>query len=167
MMGLKIAARLMVRVIGQLWEHKLSSAIIIILVIAMTFVGTARFSEPTSALATASSARMSPPQATEQYFQGQLRFDSGLIWDALSPELIGKAQTSGATLQDLQAQLDEAREVGRSITQVDYVGGHPMREGRTMQFYVAAVQRSATTADSEEIFYVFTLDHNGKIQSIE
>ncbi|MBI4319816.1 MAG: hypothetical protein HY675_15105 [Chloroflexi bacterium] len=163
-MGLKNAARLVLRGIEELWEHRLSTAIIMILLIALIFVSTVRFAEPS--IAQASVKTLSPPPATEQYFKGQATYDSTLIWESLSRELIGRAAQSGATIDDLQAQLDQSRGMGRTFDRIDYVGSYGLPDGRSMQFYVVSTRRSPV-AEVDQTFYVFTLDQTGKILSVE
>lgn len=163
-MALRIVARMIARGIKHALDHKVSSALILLLVIALIFVSTARTSQPSGALAsqTASVA----PISTENYFEGQSTFDSNLIWQSLSDELISRAEMNGATKDELQAQLDQAKELGRVVDTVSYIGGYNMEDGQSMQFYVAAV-RSSTDTPPDYIFYVFTLGLDGKIVSIE
>lgn len=165
MIILKAILRLVSRGVRQIAMHKVSSAIVALLLIALIFVSTAKVSEPGPAQAKAKNA--SQPIATENYFKGQQSFDSQLIWSSLSPELIGRAEMSGATINDLQQQLDSARELGRTLEQVSYIGGYDLRDGGSMQFYVATVKSGDSLEDVDEIFYVFTLDKDGKIVSIE
>jgi hypothetical protein len=150
-------------------EHKVSTALILLLVIALVIVSTARISIPSGA--SASQPEVQPivnaaPNSTEDYFRGQSTFDSALIWDSLSPELISRAEMSGASRDDLQMQLDQARELGRSVETISYIGAYNMDDGTSMQFYVATV-RSSDVMPPDHIFYVFTLDPDGKIESIE
>lgn len=165
-MALKVIARLVARGIKHIIDHKASSTLIILLTIALIFVSTAKFSEPQGAQASQVS-QAAAPATTEQYFKGQMNFNSAQIWETLSPELIRRAEASGATQQDLQDQLDRAREMGRRVKDVVYIGGYNLENGNSMQFYVVTVSDSATDDTVDQIFYVFTLDKDGKILSIE
>ncbi len=165
MMFFRILLRLVARGLQQLAAHPVSSAVVALLLIALAFVSMANFSEPGPAQATARTSGQ--PAATVSYFQGQKNFDSGLIWSALSPDLVNQAEQAGASQQDLQDQLNQARDLGRELQGVEYIGGHELQKGGSMQFYVATVRSGDISTDADEIFYVFTLDQNGKIVKIE
>jgi hypothetical protein len=152
--------------VREIYIHKISSATIALLLIALAFVGTDRFVVPDTAHVRGHSTN-DQPAATVNYFKGQQDFDSELIWSSLSPELISEAEAAGATVQDLQDQLDQARELGRTLEQVAYIGSYDLHDGGSMHFYVATVKSTVLSSDVEEIFYVFTLDQQGKITSIE
>ncbi|MDA8187517.1 MAG: hypothetical protein M0T85_05190 [Dehalococcoidales bacterium] len=164
-MILKVIARLIGRGVKQIADHKVSSALILLLLVALVFVSTARFSGPSGVQASQKTGVA--PTSTEQYFKGQTNFDSNLIWQSLSPSLIERAQMSGATVEALQEQLDEAKQLGRSYEDIAYIGGYNLNNGKTMQFYVVTVRRSPTDSNPDQIFYVFTLDESGKIMNIE
>ncbi|MBI2955307.1 MAG: hypothetical protein HYY30_13415 [Chloroflexi bacterium] len=151
--------------VKQIIDHKISTAVILVLVIALIVVSTARFSEPSGA--SASQKTGAAPSATEQYFKGQTDFDASLIWESLSDELIQRAELTGATQDDLQQQLDEARDLGREVENIVYIGGYNLDDGGSMQFYVVTVRGSESAMSSDQMFYVFTLDDTGKILSIE
>lgn len=163
-MALKVIGRLIARGVKQIVNHKVSSTLILLLTITLIFVSTAKFSEPQGAQA---SPKMTPPASTEQYFKGQVNFDSNPIWESLSPELVRRAELSGATREDLQQQLDEARQMGRQVQEIAYIGGYGLNDGKSMQFYVVTVRNSESDTALDQIFYVFTLDQEGKILSIE
>lgn len=164
-MALKVMARLISGGVKYTLNHKVSSALILLLAIALIFVSTAKFSEPTGAQA--SQKASVAPQSTEQYFKGQANFDSRLIWESLSDDLISRAEASGATRNDLQQQLDQAKELGREVARVAYIGGYNTDDGNSMQFYVVSMRSSTSDEALDQIFYVFTLDPNGKILLIE
>ncbi len=165
MMALKVVARMIARSIKYTLDHKVSSVLILLLVIALIFVSTARFSTPNNAMA--SQKIGVAPATTEQYFKGQSNYDSNMIWSVLSDDLKTRAAMSGATQDDLQAQLDDAKSSGRQVDQINYIGSYSMQDGKSMQFYVATVRRSGSDTSSDPIFYVFTLDTDGKILNIE
>lgn len=165
MIVVKVLLRMVARGAEQIYAHKVSSAIVALLVIALAFVSTAKFSEPGPAQASFKAGAQ--PAATANYFKGQETFNSDLIWSGLSQELIDQAAIAGATKQDLQDQLDSARDSGRFLQEVSYIGGHELRKGGSMQFYVATIRSDGLSSEVDEIFYVFTLDNQGKIVSIE
>ncbi|MCL5961295.1 MAG: hypothetical protein M1358_18635 [Chloroflexi bacterium] len=165
MVVFKVLLRLIIRGGQQIASHKVSSAIVALLLIALVFVSTAKFSQPGAAQASVGS--VTQPSATANYFMGQRNFDSSLIWSSLSTDLISQAEGSGATQQDLQDQLDQARELGRGLQGVSYIGGHALQNGGSMHFYVATVSTGGVSSEADEIFYVFTLDKDGKIEKIE
>lgn len=157
---------LFVRGARQVSMHKVSSAIVALLLLVLAFMISERLVAPDSVQASGRGANIQPT-STMSYFKGQQDFDSQLIWTSLSPELISQAEAAGATIDDLQDQLDEARELGRTLEQVAYIGGYDLRGGGSMQFYVATVKSTSLSEEVEEIFYVFTLDEEGKISKIE
>lgn len=172
MLALKIAARMIARSIRYTLDHKVSSIMILLMVIVLIFSNSWRFSSPNVAQAAQNSSSISQkpgsaPSTTEQYFQGQATYDSTMIWGVLSDDLKARAEANGATRNDLQAQLDDAKATGRMVDQINYIGNYSMQDGKSMQFYVATVKQSPNDTAPNAIFYVFTLDTDGKILDIQ
>jgi hypothetical protein len=165
-------ARMIARSIKYTLDHKVSSVLILLMVIALIFTNAWRVSPPNAAQAAqnnvvAGKTAGAAPATTERYFQGQANYDSNMIWSVLSDDLKARAEANGSTQNDLQSQLDDAKAAGRQVDQINYIGNYDMQNGQSMQFYVATVSQSPTDPAPSPIFYVFTLDTDGKILDIQ
>jgi hypothetical protein len=67
----------------------------------------------------------------------------------------------------MQRQLDTARERGTRLDQINYVGGYPLPDGTSLQFYVVASHGPSARAEAEHVTYIFTLDRAGKISKVQ
>lgn len=105
------------------------------------------------------------PQATALYLRGQELYDAKLVWDAYSERVLREGAQRGLSLEDTQRQLDRARQSGTKIERVDYIGGYPISNG-SMHFYVV-FRSDPSRREAVAVPYVFTLDANGKIDSVE
>ncbi len=171
-MALKVAARMIARSVKYTLDHKVSSVLILLMVIVLIFSNAWRVTSPNAAQASQTNSVMTQntgaaPATTEEYFQGQATYNSNMIWAVLSDDLKARAEANGATQSDLQAQLDDAKSTGRQVDQINYIGNYNMQDGKSMQFYVATVKQSPTDTAPNAIFYVFTLDTDGKILDIQ
>ncbi len=110
------------------------------------------------------SSLLPPSPTVEQYLKAQAAFDAKGMWAVISDELKAGVQDSTATTQQLQAELDTARQQGRRYRSATYVGGVPMREGQNVYFYVLTVDGPEGTVD---IPYIYVLGRDGKIVSIQ
>lgn len=100
----------------------------------------------------------------ERYLKAQADFDAKGMWETLSDELKAAMGASNTSTQALQAELDAARQQGRRYLLATYVGGVPMSEGRKVYFYVLTVDTPRGTTD---VPYIYVVDRNGKIESIQ
>jgi hypothetical protein len=107
------------------------------------------------------------PDATESYLKGNQNYNAELMWNSLSEEAVDRFRARGGTLQDMQRQLDRARETGTKLEQINYVGGHGLPDGTSLQFYVVASRGPAGRSELEHVTYIFTLDRFGKISKVQ
>lgn len=107
------------------------------------------------------------PQSTENYLKGTQSYNAELMWTSLSDEALDRYRTRGLTIQDMQRQLDLARERGTKLEQVDYVGGRPLPDGTSLQFYLVASRGPGARTETEYVTYIFTLDRSGKISKVQ
>lgn len=107
------------------------------------------------------------PSSTESYLKGNQQFNAELMWTALAPEAQERFRTRGATTQDLQQQMDAAREQGTKLEDFSYIGGQHLPDGTSMHFYLVLTRGPQSRADPTYIPYVFTLDRGGKIARVQ
>jgi hypothetical protein len=106
------------------------------------------------------------PSSTAQFLKGQELYDGKMVWEAYSERVLKEMQQRGITQDQLQQQMDRARQVGTRIEQVSYIGGYPISNGRSMQFYLV-FRSDAGRRETVPVPYVFTLDATGKIDLVE
>jgi hypothetical protein len=107
------------------------------------------------------------PTATENYLKGNQSYNAELMWTSLSEEALDRFRSRGGTVQDMQRQLDTARERGSRLDQINYVGGYPLPDGSSLQFYVVASRGPSARTEAEYVTYIFTLDRAGKISKVQ
>jgi hypothetical protein len=107
------------------------------------------------------------PSSTENYLKGNQTYNADLMWNSLSEEALERFRSRGGTLQDMQRQLEVARERGSRLGDISYVGGKSLPDGTSLQFYVVSTQGPTNRADVEFVTYIFTLDRNGKISKVQ
>ena len=107
------------------------------------------------------------PSSTENYLKGTQSYNAELMWTSLSDEALDRYRTRGLTIQDMQQQLDLARDRGTRFEQIDYVGGRPLPDGTSLQFYVVTSRGPGARAETEYVTYIFTLDRSGKISKVQ
>jgi hypothetical protein len=105
------------------------------------------------------------PNATASYIRGLQVGDAHLVWDAYSDRAARDLQRRGVNVDETQRQLDQSRQNGNLIQQVQYVGAYPIPNG-SMHFYVIA-RAGRSRGDVAYVPYVFTLDSAGKIERID
>jgi hypothetical protein len=109
----------------------------------------------------------SAPNATESYLKGNQSFNADLMWQALSAEAQERFRARGATTQDLQQQMDVARDQGTKLEDFSYIGGQNLPDGTSMHFYLVLTRGPQSRNDPTYIPYVFTLDRTGKIARVQ
>lgn len=106
-----------------------------------------------------------PAPEVERYLKAQASYDAKGMWDTISEELkAAMKQGSASPVQQLQAELDAARQQGRKYRTATYVGGVPTRDGMNVYFYVLTVDGPNGTID---VPYIYVLGRDGKIVSIQ
>jgi hypothetical protein len=108
------------------------------------------------------------PDSTEQFLKGNQTFSADLICTSLSDETLDRLRARGAECRDVQQQqLQLAKEKGAKLEQINYVGGQPLPDGTSLQFYVVATRGPTARPDLDYVTYIFTLDRAGKISRIQ
>ena len=77
-----------------------------------------------------------------------------------------RLSAQGGSRDDLQQQMDAAKQRGVQIAETSYIGGKSLPDGTSMQFYLVGV-RQQTGASVDYQPYMFTLDHDGKIAKVQ
>ncbi len=116
------------------------------------------------AVSTTATSQLPPSPTVEHYLKAQATFDANGMWDSISDDLKQQLQASSASPQQLQAQLDSAKQSGRRYAGATYVGGVPMHGGSNVYFYVLMVD---TPTGSTEVPYIYVVGPDGKIASIQ
>jgi hypothetical protein len=107
------------------------------------------------------------PSTTLNYLKGNQSYNAELMWNSLSEEALERFRARGGTLQDMQRQLEVARERGSRLGDINYIGGKSLPDGTSLQFYVVSTQGPTSRADVEYVTYIFTLDRTGKISKVQ
>jgi len=122
-------------------------------------------SPPASTISVPATNQLPPSPVVERYLQAQAAFDGKGMWDLISDEMKSSMQTSGnISLQQLQQELDSARQQGRRYSSAVYVGGVPMTDGQSVYFYVLKVD---SPSGSTEVPYIYIVGPDNKIASIQ
>ena len=109
----------------------------------------------------------SAPTATENYMKGTETFNADLVWNSLSDDAQNRYRSRGGSMQQLQQQMDQAKQAGAQLDQVTYIGGQSFPDGTSMHFYTVLTKGPQTQSTAEPIPYVFTLDPTGKIVRVQ
>jgi hypothetical protein len=108
----------------------------------------------------------SAPLATESYLRGNQNYDANLVWNSLDSDAQSRLGASGGSRDDLQQQMDAAKQRGVQIAETSYIGGKSLPDGTSMQFYLVGI-RQQTSASVDYQPYMFTLDRDGKIAKVQ
>ena len=111
-----------------------------------------------------STAKLDRSPVVEQYLKAQSSFDAKGMWEVISDELKQQLATSNTSLNDLQSELDSARQSGRRYGQAVYVGGVPLDQNDNAYFYVLTVD---TPNGTMHVPYTYVVGSDGKINSIQ
>jgi hypothetical protein len=108
----------------------------------------------------------SAPNSTEEYMRGNRDYNADLMWTSLSTDAQSRLRDQGGSPEDLQRQMDAAKQRGMKLEEVSYVGGKALPDGTSMQFYLVGI-RQQTRSDVDYQPYMFTLDRDGKIAKVQ
>jgi hypothetical protein len=111
-------------------------------------------------------ALIQPADAVVDFLRGQQTYDADLMWQSFSPELRSALEEQAITRDTLAEQVESERQAGQRYRSFDYVGGVELDSRQKMFFYVVEVQSPAPER-SGTFSFVFTVDSNGKIISVE
>ena len=107
-----------------------------------------------------------PPEATEDYLKGNRDYNADLVWNSLDSDAQARLQSQGGSRDDLQQQMEMAKQKGVQLAESSYIGGKTLSDGTSMQFYLVGIrQQSASNIDYQP--YMFTLDRDGKIAKVQ
>jgi hypothetical protein len=108
----------------------------------------------------------SAPTATEDYLHGNRDYNADLVWNSLDNDAQSRLTAQGGSRDDLQQQMDAAKQKGVQLTEMSYIGGKSLPDGTSMQFYLVGIrQQSGSSIDYQP--YMFTLDRDGKIARVQ
>jgi hypothetical protein len=114
----------------------------------------------------ASLRTQSAPAATEDYLRGNQTYNADLVWNSLDSDAQSHLSQQGASRDDLQQQMDAAKQRGVQIAETSYIGSKALPDGTTTQFYLVGVrQQAGSNVDYQP--YMFTLDSDGKIAKVQ
>jgi hypothetical protein len=106
------------------------------------------------------------PSSTEDYLRGNRDYNADLVWNSLDTDAQGRLSSQGGSRDDIQQQMDAAKQRGVQIAEMSYIGGKSLPDGGSMQFYLVGVrQQSGANLDYQP--YMFTLDRDGKIAKVQ
>src|SRR5579864_1969376 len=108
----------------------------------------------------------SAPSSTENYLKGNQNYDADLVWNSLDSDAQSRLTAQGGSRDDLQQQMDAAKQKGVQIAETSYIGGKSLPDGTSMQFYLVGIREQAGAAIDYQP-YMFTLDRDGKIPKVQ
>ena len=108
----------------------------------------------------------SAPLSTEDYMRGNRDYNADLMWTSLNNDAQVKLRDQGGSLEDLQKQMEAAKQHGVKLEEVAYIGGKSLPDGTSMQFYLVGIRQQARS-DIDYQPYMFTLDRDGKIAKVQ
>ncbi len=108
----------------------------------------------------------SAPMSTEDYMRGNRDYNANVMWSSLNNDAQSRLRDQGGSPEDLQRQMDSAKQRGMKLEEVSYIGGKALPDGSSMQFYLVGI-RQQTRSDIDYQPYMFTLDRDGKIAKVQ
>ena len=106
------------------------------------------------------------PTATEEYLRGNRDYNADLVWNSLDNDAQSRLTSQGGSRDDLQQQMDAAKQKGIQLAEMSYIGSKSLPDGSSMQFYLVGTrQQTGSTIDYQP--YMFTLDRDGKIAKVQ
>ena len=135
----------------------------LVLVVAAVVVGSMYLS---SVPALASLRGQSAPVSTEDYLHGNRDYNADLIWNSLDNDAQSRLTAGGGSRDDLQQQMDSAKQKGVQLAEMSYIGGKTLPDGTSMQFYLVGIRQQAGSSIDYQP-YMFTLDRDGKIAKVQ
>jgi hypothetical protein len=105
------------------------------------------------------------PAATEDYLYGNRDYDGARMWNSLSSDAQQRLAQAGGSVDDLQRQMQAAKDRGLKLEEFSYIGGKSLPDGTSVQFYLVGVRDQQNPIDYQP--YMFTLDRTGKITKVQ
>jgi hypothetical protein len=106
------------------------------------------------------------PPATEDFLRGNRDYNADLMWSSLNSDAQTRMKDQGGSLEDLQRQMDSAKQIGTKLEEISYIGSKPLPDGTSTQFYLVGIRQRARS-DIDYQPYMFTLDRDGKIAKVQ
>jgi hypothetical protein len=106
------------------------------------------------------------PLSTEAYLKGNQNYDADLVWNSLDSDAQSRLTAQGGSRDDLQQQMNAAKQKGVQIAEMSYIGGKSLPDGTSMQFYLVGIRQQAGASIDYQP-YMFTLDRDGKIAKVQ
>ncbi|HLG70054.1 MAG TPA: hypothetical protein VK009_06470 [Chloroflexota bacterium] len=151
--------------------HPVSSLVFVILVAAVVFLGyenqsgtRVRIGPPNGSIS--ENSTLPPSPAAEDFIKGQMTFNAALMWQSFSDDLKKQLTQRGTNQQSLQRQLDQRKQQGSKVDQVQYVGGVQAPDGTRLYMYSLVID-APNQQGAAENHYVLTVDQNDKIIKVE
>ena len=108
----------------------------------------------------------SAPPSTEEYLRGNRDYNADLVWGSLNTDAQSRLSNQGGSVEDLQRQMQTAKDHGVRLEEISYIGGKALPDGTSMQFYLVGIRQQARS-DLDYQPYMFTLDRDGKIAKVQ
>ncbi len=167
-MPIKLVLLILVGGVRSIIRHPLVSTIALLVVaggagaayyFAPAFMPTVGAPPPAAQTVNSDQGLIPSPQTPLDYFRYQQAGDTSSIWNLLSTSI-----RQGTTIQDLEAQLSQARPKLGVVKNISYVGGAREDNGNGVFLYIVTVDRGG---QSDQVTYLFTLDKQDKIVSVQ
>jgi hypothetical protein len=142
----------------------LAGLIALVAVIVGLFLLVPRFAPSIPVLSTLRGS--AAPPSTEEYLRGNRDYNADLVWNTLNVDAQSRFKDHGGSLEDLQRQMESARQNGVRLEEVSYIGSKSMPDGTSVQFYLVGIRQKARS-DIDYQPYMFTLDRDGKIAKVQ
>src|SRR5438876_4400933 len=81
------------------------------------------------------------PVSTEDYLRGNRDYNADLVWNSLDTDAQSRLASQGGSRDDLQQQMDAARQKGVQLAEMAYIGGKSLPDGTSMQFYLVGIRQ--------------------------
>jgi hypothetical protein len=122
-----------------------------------------------TAARTSGAANLSVEQvpSVNSYIKGLTEFDAKLMWAALADDAINAMKSRGGSLEALQSGLDDAKRRGARYEDITMIGTYPLQGGGKYLFYVLSRRGFSGNEQLEQVYFVFTVNPDGKISRIE
>jgi len=159
------ALRGLVPVGRALWPYRLTLGVSAVLLAIIAWMALLLWMPPPDAPAFTRVASIPPAPAVERFIKGQQTYDGELMWESLSEEAKAQLLSRGDSKATWQARAEMDKRIGQIYRKYDYVGGVKLQHGGIFFYLVDVVspqpERNGPTS------YVFTVDEDGKILSVE
>ena len=116
---------------------------------------------------TLGSNQQPPAASVDSYLSGLTTFDADQMWNSFSGEYLAGMENRGGSKDLLQQNLDEAQRRGATYDEINYIGSFNLNNGYQYFFYVVSRRGFSGPDQQEQIYYVFTVDPQGKIVAVQ